>query len=323
MLALRDVRHAQNRFALSRVEAARFLLVLRQVFRRPEATAAPVTDVADSGPRAVQSATLAAEEGRHIVDEDVVRVQAKQMHLMLRLRPAVGRLAHQMALEVALAGHLLATPVPHVDVDEAAVGPLKLRDVGPTHTPLARIRQRGPVQTEVLQLALRLLAVLAPSWRYAVEDLVREPGRGLRPLARQLVHLRQVGPDAPGKAGEVLSARVPEALLRHKLFGQGVRVRSSHLQIFAEDGRGRKLRHLHARTHQHVDVLDATDHLSGVAQPRGFQVLLELQPGRFHDVPHAAVWIAVGRHEPRRGLQQVVILNPLGSHAGLNGSPTG
>ena len=115
---------------LARVEAARFLLVPRQVVRRPEAAAAPVTDVADSGPGAVQGATLAAEEGRHVVDEDVVLVQAKQMHLMLRLRPAVGRLAHQMALEVALAGHLLATPVPHVDVDEAAVGPLKLRDVG-------------------------------------------------------------------------------------------------------------------------------------------------------------------------------------------------
>ena len=100
-------------------------------------------------------------------------------------------------------------------------------------------------------------------------------------------------------------------------------MRSSHLQIFAEDGRGRKLRHLHARTHQHVDVPDASDLLSGAAQPRRFQMLLELQPGRFHDVPHAAVWIAVGRHEPRRGLQQVVILNPVGSHAGLNGSPTG
>ena len=52
-------------------------------------------------------------------------------------------------------------------------------------------------------------------------------------------------------------------------------------------------------------------------------MLLELQPCRFYDVPHAVIWTAVGRHEPRRGLQQVVILNPLGPHAGLNGSPTG
>ena len=179
-------------------------------------------------------------------------VQAQQIDLTPRLRPAVGRLAHQMALEVALPSDLLATPVPHVDVDEAAVDPFKLGDVGPTHAPFARIRQRGPVQTEVFQLTLRLFAVPAPSRWSTVEDLVREPAGSLGPTTRQLVNLRQAGPDAPGKAGEVLRARVPKALLRHKLLGQGVGVRSSHLQIFAEDGRGRKLRHhhLHARTHQ-------------------------------------------------------------------------